>query len=41
MKATLRLTIIDLKLFQDMMVYLDLDQEVAEIVLQKLENHCW
>jgi len=26
----------DLKLFQDMMAYLDVNQKVAEIVLQKL-----
>jgi len=31
----------DLKLFQDKMAYIDVHQEVAEIVLQKLEKHCW
>jgi len=41
MKATLVPTINDLKLFQDMIVYLDVDQKVAKIVLQKLENHYW
>ena len=31
----------DLQLFQDMFAYLDVDHEVAEEVLRKLENHCW
>jgi hypothetical protein len=31
----------DLQLVQDMIAYLSVDREVAEVVLRKLENHFW
>lgn len=31
----------DLQLFKDMIAYRDIDPEVADIVIDKMENHCW
>lgn len=31
----------DLQLFKDMIAYRDIDREVADIVIDKMENHCW
>jgi hypothetical protein len=31
----------DLQLFRDMFAYHDVDRDIADEVLRKIENHCW